>query len=516
MKKQDGVYQMKIVTVTSGFRERPPLVIELEQQHAPRSSESNKSSRTTQDNGDLVDLMVVYTAGAASRAGGANLLEQALSLAVDEVNIGLADSGIDLEIDLVHSQLITYQETNNTQVDFDRLQATSDGFMDEVHGYRDQHRADLVMLVIGDGDFFCGRAGWGYSGSRQNLLPEYGFSILAEYCIQTTVFAHELGHNFGAQHDRFINNSGGVFEYSHGFTAPSESWHTIMAYPDGCNYNCVGINRWSNPSQSYNGETLGVPIGATDAADNATTLTMTKASVAGFRQSASSVETCNGQSVTVDIGAGDVPTAGDDVILGTSGNDVIRALAGNDTVCGMEGDDDIFGANGSDWIDAGPGADFVTGGADDDTIRGGSGNDRLVGNGGDDNIDGENGNDVIFGSAGDDVLMGSEGSDRLNGDNGEDTLLGGDGFDILKGNGGNDMLFGGGGIDNMSGGSGDDFLSGGLANDIMGGNSGADVLMGDQQNDQMYGGPGEPDECSGGVGGSDFAGVDCEIVTGVP
>ncbi|MGQ7848585.1 calcium-binding protein [Granulosicoccus sp. 3-233] len=225
---------------------------------------------------------------------------------------------------------------------------------------------------------------------------------------------------------------------------------------------------------------------------------------------------CNGLTVTVDLSMGQSPTPGNDVILGTPGNDVIRALGGDDTVCALQGNDEVYGANGQDWIDAGPGADFVTGGAHNDTIRGGSGNDRLVGNGGDDDIDGEAGDDVLFGSAGDDVLMGSAGNDRLNGDNGEDTLVGGDGNDILKGYAGNDMLYGGPGIDNMSGGSGDDFLSGGLSNDTMGGNTGVDILKGDQQNDKMYGGPGGPDECDGGVGGSDFAGPDCEIVAGVP
>ena len=39
---------------------------------------------------------------------------------------------------------------------------------------------------------------------------------------------------------------------------------------------------------------------------------------------------CNGLNVTVDIGAGDTPTAGNDVILGTSGADFIDAGAGDD------------------------------------------------------------------------------------------------------------------------------------------------------------------------------------------
>ena len=43
---------------------------------------------------------------------------------------------------------------------------------------------------------------------------------------------------------------------------------------------------------------------------------------------------CNGLFVTTDISAGDVPTSGDDVILGTPTADIINALDGNDTICG--------------------------------------------------------------------------------------------------------------------------------------------------------------------------------------
>jgi len=76
--------------------------------------------------------------------------------------------------------------------------------------------------------------------------------------------------------------------------------------------------------------------------------------------------TCGGQTVTVDIGAGDLPTEGDDVIVGTSGPDTINALGGNDIVCGLAGDD---------------------------TLLGGLGNDRLIGQGGDDFLDGGPGAD---------------------------------------------------------------------------------------------------------------------------
>ena len=57
--------------------------------------------------------------------------------------------------------------------------------------------------------------------------------------------------------------------------------------------------------------------------------------------SADLVRRCNGRVVTVDIGAGDIPTSNADVIFGTIGNDIINGLGGDDTICGLGGNDII-------------------------------------------------------------------------------------------------------------------------------------------------------------------------------
>ena len=107
-------------------------------------------------------------------------------------------------------------------------------------------------------------------------------------------------------------------------------------------------------------------------------------------------ERCMRRDVTVDIGAGDVPTEGDDVIRGTSGDDVIDALGGVDIICGGRGDD---------------------------IIRGGDGNDRIIGGGGNDVVYGGKGRDVIRAGPGDDEIYGGRGRDRLRGGRGNDTCI---------------------------------------------------------------------------------------------
>ncbi len=264
---------------------------------------------------------------------------------------------------------------------------------------------------------------------------------------------------------------------------------------------------------------------------------------------------CNGLTVTVNIAAGESPTEGDDVILGTDGVDNIDALGGNDTICGLAGndtlaggpgDDTIFGDEGNDRLKGqqdndtlygGPDDDLIVGGGGDDTgygeagiddLKGGSGVDTLDGGAGEDEVRGGSGNDILTGGTEDDVLNGGQDLDivsggpgndtvngagssdiELNGDEGNDLVRGGNGGDVLNGGIGNDQLLGVLGADTLNGGPGDDDLRGGVGNDD---------LNGDEGDDDLRGGSGI-DDCDGGTGGEvtgDAHLGGCETLTNVP
>jgi Ca2+-binding RTX toxin-like protein len=192
--------------------------------------------------------------------------------------------------------------------------------------------------------------------------------------------------------------------------------------------------------------------------------------------------TCLGKAVTVNLGLGELPTSGADVILGTDRADTINGLDGNDTVCGLGGNDRINGGNGNDVIDAGTGNDTVTPGAGANRVVGGAGDDTVLALGGDDAIDGGSGTDTVSyagaakpivldlakGSAqntkgggrdsvkGVENAVGGDGKDKLLGTNGKNRLTGGKGNDTLTGRGGNDTLSGGKGRDKAVGGPGKD------------------------------------------------------------
>jgi hypothetical protein len=85
---------------------------------------------------------------------------------------------------------------------------------------------------------------------------------------------------------------------------------------------------------------------------------------------------CAGKPGTV---AGNVGTAGGDILTGTPGPDVIFGLGGDDTINGLGGKDVICGGDGNDTLLGGPGKDILRGEAGRDKLKGQRGKDTCVG-----------------------------------------------------------------------------------------------------------------------------------------
>lgn len=167
---------------------------------------------------------------------------------------------------------------------------------------------------------------------------------------------------------------------------------------------------------------------------------------------------CAGAVVTVDLHLDQVPTEGDDVILGTSGGDSIFAAGGNDKVCAGAGADTVFGEAGADVMLPGPGDDRVVGGTGADTINyadvtgtvgiqidlsrttaqytGPSGNETVSQV---ENATGSKNRDLLTGSAARNTLNGGAGDDQLSGLAHIDKFIGGSGTDFCDGGEGTDV-----------------------------------------------------------------------------
>ena len=273
-----------------------------------------------EDDGSEIDVFVVWTPSARRDAGGTRRMEAAIDLAVVETNDAYATSDAAQRINLVGAVEVNYEEPGNLFVDLDRLVHPEDGYLDEVQALRDAYAADLVHLVSSG---FCGGGIEGLANAME--VPEAGFESAAfsvtVFCDQeqldaetrrglsTRLFAHELGHNMGLQHDRYarFTTLNKPYPYSHGYVnqrafddgaSADALWRTIMAYDEQCRaagLRCQQLLRFSNPDQRYpgnNGHPLGIagddPSDDVDGpADAVRSLDNTRRIVANFRSSAS-------------------------------------------------------------------------------------------------------------------------------------------------------------------------------------------------------------------------------------
>lgn len=351
-----------------------------------------------------VDLLVVYTSRAKVQRGGKEAMEALITNAVVETNQAFLESGIDVELRLVGSRQVDYRETGDSEWDLNLFTWNGDGFMDEVHRWRDRAGADIVSLIL-DNEDWCG-IGW----TMEALTPyfeRYSFNAVAEDCLDfEATLAHELGHNFGANHEReVVAASGGslsaVFPYAFGWYLDG-TLRTIMAYGDYCtggHQGCPFVLRFSSSTSTYSG----FPTGDADN-DNARVIRNTAPIVAAFRQGAdgagagSGAAFCNGLQAThtaADAVDGVIRgTGNDDVIVGSEHGDVIRGRGGDDTICSLGGNDIVYGNAGRDTIFGGDGRDVLRGGGGRDTLSGEGGNDKLVGNRGNDTGNGGPGTDT--------------------------------------------------------------------------------------------------------------------------
>lgn len=230
---------------------------------------------------NIQDVLVVYTPAARSEAGGTDAMLAEIDLAVAETNEGYINSGVNPILRLVGTNEVGYTESGSTLTDLERLQVWGDAILDEVHAIRDAVGADLVCLIVADGDY-CGTAYIMTPAYFGFAFQAWAFSVVRLDCATSNyTFGHEIGHNQGCNHDRDHAGDYCLFDYSYGHRWTGESgteWITVMSYYPG-----TLINYYSNPNVYYDGRPTGVDVWQPDSAYNALTINNSASTIAGFR-----------------------------------------------------------------------------------------------------------------------------------------------------------------------------------------------------------------------------------------
>jgi hypothetical protein len=211
-----------------------------------------------------IRIMFLYTkavaAGAPNIRADIELLMQQLRTAYSTSRLG---GNFSVTTELAHAQEVNYIEADSMEKDLDRLSDPRDSVFRPIHALRDTHKADIVHLLIkGKPSNGCG-VGWFNLGLR----PEHAISVSDYQCaLQNFSAVHEIGHNMGMAHDRFVEKDAkpGPTEFNFGFVALERGTRSVMAYNDQCsrqNKNCMRLLQLSSPNIKVGG----IPYGnATD------------------------------------------------------------------------------------------------------------------------------------------------------------------------------------------------------------------------------------------------------------
>mmetsp|Transcript_25331 Transcript_25331/g.28998 ORF Transcript_25331/g.28998 Transcript_25331/m.28998 type:complete len:765 (-) Transcript_25331:57-2351(-) len=269
-------------TVTLGPNDHRSAVREA---YAPvRSAEALPTKRTdvdrvgrelspASDDGSVVDLLYYFSRRAACQwlekdgfctleAEDQSELETLVGEINDYGNTALSNSQIPTSFNVVkvHVDLVYDEGTSISSID--RLNWVAGSV--EAANLRDEYKADLVVDV-----FYYYLQGYTNYASGIGMTPNFfpsranGYSSTGgTFMFLDETITHEIGHNFGANHDRYNVENIVADESFYGHVNCNKCFGTIMSYQDKCVEleECTSVDiipYFSNPNLKYEGVSMG-------------------------------------------------------------------------------------------------------------------------------------------------------------------------------------------------------------------------------------------------------------------
>jgi len=233
--------------------------------------------------GTIIDVLFVFTPAAALST--TQPLPAKAQAAATLANQAFARGGLDLGLRVVGVETANgYDESVRTYREVLGDVTYARGVFSTTHEQRDALGADLVVAFTKRQEY-CGIA---YITLEPSAETEHlGFSVTTVNCVATFTVHHEIGHNMGLYHDRYVSDYAPNTVYNFGYTSPTGRWRTVMAYQNACwelDEYCPPINTFSSPLVFEDGVATGIPAGENGAADNVRRLGETKAAISQYRQ----------------------------------------------------------------------------------------------------------------------------------------------------------------------------------------------------------------------------------------
>ena len=296
----DGVTVREISPVRKSCRcEAPPPLPSRGKGASVDAVESVETTRRLFANNEEsaqvnVDVLVAYdTRAAAYVAGSGGNITSFAEVAVQKMNIAIANTGLDSHyryrlVGVFAAEGDAGGGLSHVLNSIVNQGTTLNGYNWSIlNDERDRFSADVVCVLVDNGTS-SGTTGTGFSLDSGNID---GFDDAFNACLVRAVesghtMTHEVGHNMGAGHSDAMadkSNCGPqLYEYSSGyyFTANGQSYYTIMAYnTDGYGNYYTAVPYFSSPDYTYDGVAVGDALH-----DNTRTLRETFQRVSNFRK----------------------------------------------------------------------------------------------------------------------------------------------------------------------------------------------------------------------------------------
>ena len=246
-----------------------------------------------------VRVLVGYSPLARDSQGSTALIEEAIALAIDEMQSVLNESGIRIDVTLAGAVEVPITENSNfgAQYWLQMLwsELTTEPAVLTFREQRETYHADAMVLVS---QFAIGGV------SSAPLWPRGAYQDKAYAVVgrldmnERMTLAHELGHVLGGQDEVTpprLTRPPELFASSYrcrncATSAPLDhGWVTLMGWAGAdptlpAGYREARIPRFSNPDRTWEDRVTGRPIGQPAAADHRATLSFFAATVANYRR----------------------------------------------------------------------------------------------------------------------------------------------------------------------------------------------------------------------------------------
>lgn len=238
----------------------------------------------------VVDVAVLYSAGIEERYPG-SAVQTRINHLIALTNQALSTSAVPVVLRLVDARASAYPDSLGPNAD--ALDALRQGLANpaghpnvgNLRQYAQQTGADLITLLRPHDIETRGNCGIAYlfanDATRGVNVVSDGFSSWS-LCADE-VYAHEIGHNFGAEHQ--LGQTSANPGYGTAFAREGQ-FHTVMgSFGSGHPDRYRRLLRFSNPEQFCGGLRCGIP----NVADNARRLRDNMNAIAAFRAATSSL-----------------------------------------------------------------------------------------------------------------------------------------------------------------------------------------------------------------------------------